>query len=192
MIHWAAIASARAVRVLLQLALLFFICGPAFADDDPATLERNVKAAFLYKFAAYVEWPDTVFAASDSPIVIGVAGDEAMYAELSRITAGRQVGGRPLATRWVGDAEALGGLNILFVARSENARLQQYVKASQSRPILLVTESDNARGQGSIINFVVVDGRVRFWIANQEAEKRGLKLSSRLLSVAQNVQTGSP
>jgi prepilin-type processing-associated H-X9-DG protein len=184
----------RALRVLALLGAVALAGGMpnAVADDESAVSERDVKAAFLYKFAAYVDWPDSAFAAPDSPIVIGVAGDEAIASELGRITAGRQVKGRGFAIRRVADTENLGGLHILFVGRGESARLLQFSRASQSRPILLVTEAENERGPGGIINFVLVDGHVRFWIANQEAEKRGLKLSSRLLSVAQNVQVNSP
>jgi hypothetical protein len=184
----------RALRVviLLALALLVSASPAAVADEEATAPERNVKDAFLDKFAAYVEWPEAAFTAPDSPIVIGVTGDDALEAELTRITAGRQVGGRPLAVRRVNDIDALSGLHILFVGRADNARLQLFVRALQSRPVLLVTETEAAHGLGGIINFIVVDGRVRFWIANQEAEKRGLKLSSRLLSVAQNVQATSP
>jgi hypothetical protein len=184
--------SALRVVILLALALLVSASPAAVADEEATAPERNVKAAFLYKFAAYVEWPEAAFTAPDSPIVIGVTGDDALEAELTRITAGRQVGGRPLAVRHVNDVDALGGLHIMFVGRADSARLQLFVRALQSRPVLLVTETETAHGLGGIINFVVVDGRVRFWIANQEAEKRGLKLSSRLLSVAQNVQATSP
>jgi hypothetical protein len=189
-------AIASGARMLRVFALLVAVASTAwlpsaFGDEEGVASEREVKAAFLYKFAAYVEWPDSAFAAPDSPIVIGVAGDETIASELVRITAGRQVKGRGFAIRRVADTDSLAGLHILFVGRGDSARLQQFFRASQSRPILLVTEGENERGPGGIINFILVDGHVRFWIANQEAERRGLKLSSRLLSVAQNVQVNS-
>jgi hypothetical protein len=186
-------SGARALRVLAVVgaAALAAWFSSAVADDEGTVAERDVKAAFLYKFAAYVDWPESAFAAPDSPIVIGVAGDDAITGELVRITAGRQVNGRSFAIRRVADADNLGGLHILFVARAESSRLQQFSRASQARPILLVTEAEHEHGVGGVINFVLVDGHVRFWIATQEAEKRGLKLSSRLLSVAQNVQANS-
>jgi prepilin-type processing-associated H-X9-DG protein len=183
-------AARRLLQLLTVLCPLLLAACPqwASADEDAAALERNVKAAFIYKFAAYVEWPSTAFADAESPIVIGVAGDDAMAAEVARITASRQIGGRPFTVRQVGDADSLNGLHILFVARADSARLGQFVKVLQSRPTLVVTDGDGARAHGSAINFLMVDGRVRFNIANDEAEKRGIKLSSRLLSVAQNVQ----
>jgi hypothetical protein len=183
-------AAARSLRALaaLGIALLTALQPLARADDDAVALERGVKAAFLYKFAAYVEWPESAFPGSDSPIVIGVAGDDALAAELARITANRVIGGRSFAVRRVYDPDSLNGLQMLFIGRADNARVAQYTKALQSRPTLVVTESEGVRAQGSVINFVIVDGRVRFSIANDEAERRGIKLSSRLLSVAQNVQ----
>jgi hypothetical protein len=190
MIRLMAAAAIRALRtaIVLCVATLAMLPASAHAEDDSIVLERNVKAAFLYKFSAYVEWPAGAFAAPDSPIIIGVAGDDALSAELARITANRQVSGRPLTVRRVGDPSGLDGLHILYIGHAETARMAQFVKALQSRPTLLVSEAEGARVPGSIISFLVVDGRVRFNIANDEAEKRGLKLSSRLLQVAQNLQ----
>ena len=157
---------------------------------EVAATERSVKAAYLYKFSGYVEWPESAFARPDTPLTFGVMGDEAMAAELARLAAGRSVDGRPLAVRRVREGEPLAGLHILFVGRAESARLEQLSRAAGTRPILIVTESEGALAQGSAINFVVAEGRVKFSIAAESAEKRSLKLSSRLLTVAQNM--GAP
>ena len=81
---------------------------------------------------------------------------------------------------------------MLFIGKTESARLNQLAQSAQPRSILTVTESDGALAHGSVINFVLNDGRVRFEIALDSAEKSGLKLSSRLLAVAQEVRTGMP
>lgn len=171
---------------------------PARAESTPesvlvaevAATERSVKAAYLYKFSGYVEWPESAFARPDTPLTFGVMGDEAMAAELARLAAGRSVDGRPLAVRRLQPGEPLAGLHVLFVGRAESARLEQLSRATGTRPILIVTESEGALAQGSTINFVVAEGRVKFSIAVESAEKRLLKLSSRLLTVAQNM--GAP
>ncbi len=180
-------------------ALRAFLCGlalatslPAAAQDDAAALERKVKAAFLYKFADYVDWPDGTFARPGSPITVGVAGEDQIAAELAQVASARSVDGRPLQVRKLREGDSLAGLHVLFVGRAESARLLPLARATQAQPLLLVTESDNALSQGSIINFVMTGGRVRFEIALDNAERRGLKLSSRLLTVAQNVRTGQP
>jgi hypothetical protein len=108
------------------------------------------------------------------------------------VVAGRTVGGRPVSVKRVKPGEPLTGVHILFVGRAESTRLAQMVQAAQPRAMLTVTESDGALAQGSMINFVLVDRRVRFEVALDSAEKNGLKLSSRLLAVAQQVRTGTP
>lgn len=160
-------------------------------QEDPAVLERRVKAAFLYKFAGYVEWPEGTFAAPETPITIGVAGDDALSAELAQVVTGRNVEGRPLLVKRMRDHEALTGVHILFVSHAERSRLGPLVRAAPSEPLLIISESDGALNQGSAINFVVNGGKVRFEIALDNAEKRSLRLSSRLLTVAQSVRTGA-
>src|SRR5688572_9880942 len=154
------------------------------ADSDSAAAERSIKAAFLYKFAGYVQWPDGAFARPDTPIVIAVIGEDRLADELVPLVAGRTVDGRPLAVRNQTD-EVPSGIHILFIGRAETGRLRAI--AAQMRPVLIVTESEGALAQGSVINFVVTGGRVRFEVSLDAAEKHRLKLSSRLLSVAQSV-----
>jgi uncharacterized protein DUF4154 len=163
----------------------------ARAAEDPESLELRVKAAFLYKFAGYVEWPTKAFARPETPVTIGVIGAEPLATELAQAVTGRTVNDRPVTVKRLRAGESLAGLHVLFIGRAENARLDQLAQSAQPRSILTVTESDGALARGSVINFVLSDGRVRFEIALDSAEKSGLKLSSRLLAVAQQV-TGTP
>jgi hypothetical protein len=163
----------------------------AWAADDSEALELRVKAAFLYKFAGYVEWPPKSFARPEMPVTIGVIGAESLAAELTQAVTGRTVNDRAVAVKRLKAGESLAGVHVLFVGRSENARLDQLAQSAQPRSILTVSESDGALARGSVINFVLTEGRVRFEIALDSAEKSGLKLSSRLLAVAQQV-TGTP
>ena len=175
------------------LALVVGGCAwAAGADIEATALERRVKAAFLYKFADFVEWPDAAFGRPDSPLVIGVAGDEQVAAELGTLTAGRTVGGRSIAVRRVKEADTLAGVHILFIGRAEASRLSQWIRAVQGRPVLIVTETEGALAQGSMINFVLSEGRVRFEIALASADRSGLVLSSRLLAVAHYVRPRTP
>lgn len=157
----------------------------------PAASERSIKAAFLFKFLAYVEWPALAFSAPEAPIVIGVLGADDIAAELSQITASRSANGRPVVVRRLREGESFAGLHVLYIGRSEAARVPGLVRAAQQRSILTVGDVPGGMDHGIVITFVVVDGRVRFEIAIDAAEKSGLKLSSRLLSIAQNVRSGS-
>ena len=164
----------------------------AGAADDVRTLENRVKAAYLYRFAEYAEWPEGAFARRDTPVTIGVLGSETLADELSQAVVGRTINGRPVTVKRLKPGEPLAGVHVLFIGRSESARLNQLAQGAQPRSILTVTESDGALAQGSVINFIVADRRVRFEISLESAEKSKLRLSSRLLTVAQQVRPGTP
>ena len=170
-------------------AIMFAAC---LAQADTEALEYRVKAAFVCKFAGYVEWPAQLFAARDSPIVIGVLAADPGADELVRTAAGLSADGRPLVVRKLRRGEALSGVHLVYVARSEEARLAETLAAAKGQPVLLVTESSQATALGSMINFVVVNDKVRFDIAPQAAELSGLRISARLLGVARALVGRAP
>jgi hypothetical protein len=151
--------------------------------------EHEIQAAFVFKFLSFVEWPPQAFARPETPIAIGVLGADDIYSELQEIVSGRVVQGRPVTVRRVREGEALNGLQVLYVGRGGAPVL---AKLGQPRNLLVITEWDGALDQGSIINFVRSDGRVRFEVALDTAERRGLHISSRMLAVAQNVRSAKP
>lgn len=179
------------LRPLGLLAALWlaplWLCGAAWAQAVPVQRESAVKAAFLYKFGAFVEWPAGAFQRPDAPFVIGVAGDEAVATDLEQLVAGRNLDGRPVVTRRVGtEAGALAGVHVLFVGqRSE--RLREMLAAAAG-PVLVVTDQASALRLGSVINFFSEGGRMRFSVSLSAAEARSLRLSARLLAVAQDVE----
>jgi len=185
---WDWLVLRAAPMVLLFVAMLLFSWNAHPAEED-STLEQRVKAAFLYQFAGYVEWPPNSFPQPTTPISIAVMGADTVAAELSQVVTGRTIGGRSVTVKRVKPGESLAGVHILFVGRAESARLGQL---AAPKAMLTVTETDGALTHGSMINFVLVERRVRFEIALDSAEKSGLKLSSRLLAVAQQVQKGTP
>ncbi|HSX61078.1 MAG TPA: YfiR family protein [Tahibacter sp.] len=170
----------------LLLGLLLSLGAAASRADAEAPLEKRVKAAFLYKFASYVGWPEGVFAAPDSPLVFGVLGDRSIAEELDRAAGGRSIEARPLRVKVLSDGDDFADVNVLFVGTG--TALVEALRAADARPMLVVTEAESALTKGSVINFIVVDGRVRFEISTTGAEQRGLKLSSRLLAVAYNLR----
>jgi diadenosine tetraphosphate (Ap4A) HIT family hydrolase len=120
-----------------------------------------------------------------------VVGAEPLAAELSQILAGRTAHDRPVRVRRLKASESLEGVHVLFVGREESAQLNQLASKAQQRSILIVSESERALAQGSAINFVIDEGRVRFEVSLVSARKSNVKLSSRLLAVAQQVM-GAP
>jgi hypothetical protein len=153
--------------------------------DEPA--EQQIKVAFLYKFASYVDWPANAFAGPDSPLVIGVMGADELADELAAIVVRRPVNGRLVMVRKLRRGAPLTGVQILFVARAESARHAEIVAPLKGQPVLVVTESEQAFPPGSMINFVPVGDKIRFDVDPTFAERGNLKISARLLSVARKV-----
>jgi hypothetical protein len=171
------------------LILAILVAAPAWgaADEAARVLQERVKAAFLYKFASYVEWPAGAFPNPDSPIVIGVAGADQLSKELQQAVGGRQVAGRTLQVRKLGAETAVEDCHILFVgAGSRHERTMQLLASAKARPVLTVTDSMD-HPNDSVINFLVVDDRVRFDISRESAERKGLQLRSQLLGVARQI-----
>jgi len=186
--------TALAAAIRLALAVLLLVATPASAvEGDTSTLERRVKAAFLYKFAGYVEWPAEAFASPDEAVVIGVVGADALADELEQLVAGRRVGNRPLAMRRLSGTDPAARVHILFVGRSiDRSQAFQLLAQTQGRPVLTVTEADNSWLAGSVINFIIDNDKVRFGISAAAAEGNRLRLGSQLLAVAREVRKGPP
>jgi len=172
------------VRFLRPLLLAAGLLAPGMAA---AQLEHEVKAAFLFKFLSFVEWPAAAFAAPDAPLVVGVLGADEVLASLQEIVPGRTAQGRAVQLRRLKDGERPAGVHLLFVGRAAAAALP---KLAGQPGVLLVGESEGALDQGAMINFLRSEGRVRFEVAPDAAERRGLRISSRMLAVAQHVRPG--
>jgi hypothetical protein len=155
-----------------------------------AASEERVKAASLYKFLNYISWPPTAFLKPDAPYVIGVAGADEVADNLEQLVAGHRVADRQVAVRRVRPGEPPAGVHVLFVGRGERHRLPQILRHLQGQPVLVVTEGEGGTA-GGMINFRVVDERVRFEVALEPVEKAGLKLDSRMLAVALSVNKGA-
>jgi hypothetical protein len=139
-----------------------------------------VKAAFLPRFARYVTWPPSARAQANGPIVLCVIGDDPFGATLNQAAASQQVDGRAFVVRRLASANGASECSIAFV---DGSRTAETLAALDHRPILTVTDSRSGAQRG-VIHFAIVDGRVRFFIDNAEAQAKGLTISSRLLALA--------
>jgi hypothetical protein len=153
--------------------------------------EYKIKAAFLYKFAKFVEWPPQAFRTPADPIVICVLGRNPFGDVLDRIVAGQSVDGRSFAVRPISGEPQIAGCHILFVSSSERKRMAAIVNAAESAATLTVGETDTFAVEGGMIELRVEDGRVRLQVNLSTAEKAGLHLSSTLLSLAKIVKGGA-
>ncbi|WP_296947646.1 YfiR family protein [uncultured Massilia sp.] len=173
------------------LACMAGLCLPAGAGSlsTQPLLERKVKAAFLYKFLGYADFPPQAFADDRAPLTIGVVGADDLAAELARVTAGRIIGNRGIVVRQLREDDGTVPVHLLFVGARDPEQAGRIVRQA-SGAMLVVTDCEDGLRQGSAINFRVVGERVRFDVAPEAAERNGIKLSSRLLTVANRVHRG--
>jgi hypothetical protein len=173
-----------------KLWLLLACCGwqgSLWASATSSAGDSAVKAAYLHRIVGLVEWPSGSFRRPDDPLVIAVAGAEAVAADLEQITSTRRpVNGRQVAVRRLREGEAPAGAHVLMVGAGRESRVREL--ASATGPLLVVTEQENGHQLGGVLNFVNVGGRVRFTASLPQADARGLRLSARLLEVAQAVE----
>jgi hypothetical protein len=174
-------------RRRLLLAALGTATGAAAAADDGAGVEYQVKAAFVCKFGNYVDWPPQALGAAGEPFRIGVLASGAVLEEFHRTAAATSVAGRQVEVRKLARGEAPTGMHIVFVSRAMSAQAAEVLAAVQGRPVLTITELDAGNGTG-MINFVVVEDKVRFDILLPAISQSGLKISVRLLGVARRVE----
>ena len=177
------------LRLLGMLGLALAVAWGPFcaAQSETEEAEYRVKAAFLYKFGSYIEWPDGTFERPNSPLAIGVAGADVLADKLAQAVSGRTVGGHPVTVRKLRRGEPVKGLHILFIGRMQEGQVVELLAASKGFPILTVTESENGLALGSMINFVVIEDKVRFEVAPKAARSRNLIISALLISVAYKI-----
>lgn len=170
---------------LCLLVLLAFGSLPLHAE---VTKEYQLKAAFLYNFTKFVEWPADRFENETSPIVIGVFGDNPFGDALELAVADRMVNGRPISIRMLTRVDEARSVHVVFVGTESEAGLGELMAAVREAGVLTVGESPQFAALGGIIDFTIEGNRVRFEI-NQAAGKRaGLRISAQLLKLATTVR----
>ena len=174
----------RAAVFCLALALPRVL--PGQGADDLETKEARVKAAFLLNFARYVEWPENAFASTNSPIVIGVLGQDRLGRNLDLTVEGKTVEKRPVHVKRGRRVDDLNGCHVVFVCASERDRLRTTLVQLQTKPVLTVSDMDGFATDGGMILLKKKQGMMRFDINREAAEKAGLKISSKLLKLADN------
>jgi hypothetical protein len=166
--------------------MLPFVAPPEARAQDPMP-EYQVKAAYLFNFLKFVDWPDDAFADPLAPIVIGILGDDPFGSSLPQVVVGKTIQGRDLVIRAYHDGENLRGAHILFISSSEKKRLPAILSSLRGSSVLTVADMDGFLDSGGMIQFVPESSRVRFSI-NADATRRGrLQMSSKLMSLAKSV-----
>ena len=178
--------SGRIRRILARVLLPAFFAGFSVTLVQAAQFSVDaVKAAYLFRFAQYVEWPG---APADGPFVIAVSGADEVAVHLERLLPGMTVNNRRVVVRRVTRSQELDGVHILFVGADAFARTRGLRTRAARKPILLVTDDVDGLDGGGIINFIEVNRNLRFEISLNAADRSGLRINSALLSVAARVE----
>ena len=177
--------------VIISLLSTMALRSHAEGLESSDSSEYLIKAGFIYNFAKLVEWPTTAFAQADSPIVIGILGDDPFGATLDRIVADKKINGRGFAVKrlkWTKELKDLRDCNILFVSSSEKEHMDGVVDAIKWLPILTIGDVPGFARRGGIMNFTLEDNKIRFEVNVEAAKRADLTISSRLLTLARIVQ----
>jgi hypothetical protein len=172
----------KAARLIATLPLLFLPCLVAVTDD--ASLEYQVKSAFLLNFTKFIEWPAGSFGNADAPLAICILGDDPFGATLDGIAGGEIVNGRGITIERIKKLPIPNSCRVLFISKQER---EPRSPLDLSPGVLTVGEGEGFMREGGMIAFVIENRRVRFEINRTVAENAGFKISSKLLSVAKAV-----
>lgn len=176
---------------MLRHAAIYLFAMTLLAGFVPGRAETlspyHVKAACLYNFLKFVEWPSEVLP-KDRPYVIGVLGTDPFGAILDTTMNGKSVNGRSIVVVRVTEAE-IQRPHLLFVSTSERKRYRQILTRLQSTPVLTVGESDEFAETGGCVEFFLENNKVRFQINPEAAKQSGLKIHSTLLNLSRIVRT---
>jgi hypothetical protein len=181
------VLSARSVHVaaamLGMLAMSPLFCLPVSAATYT---EDSVKAAYLYRFAGYIDWPERESA--ETPFIIDVLGAPGIARELRRLLPDHPINNQVAQVREITGPRDLGNADIVYIAAGHADLLRTLMPRANRRSMLLVTDEEDGLSTGSTLNFLTVDRNVRFEVSLASAQRWGLKISSELLGVAIHVQ----
>ena len=178
----------RTISLRFAIGRIVLLGLMSVAVGAQALSEYKVKAAFLYNFAKFVEWPQDAFRAPDDPFTICVLGENPFGNALAEAVKGNTLNGRGFIERHITNTQEAKACQILFISSSEHDQLRAIMKELTGASILTVADTRGSAQQGSIVDFILQDNKVRFEFNTDAAERAQLKISSKLLSLAKIVR----
>jgi hypothetical protein len=185
--------SSRALRrpvttTLASIAalVLAYMC----AGQTPVTAEHELKVAFLFHFAQFVEWPEETFKDANSPLTYCTIGDDPFHGALDASLNGKTIGARPFRVLHFKRPPEIQGCQVLFVGAEEKRLLPAILEGVRENSVLTVGESEHFVQDGGMIGFLLEENKIRFDVNLEATQKAKLKISSRLLALAKRVIGG--
>jgi hypothetical protein len=183
-----ALLSIRRRRFLaVCLCVAFLSCSTIGSKAQEGVSEYEVKAAFLFNFAKFVDWPQEAFADERAPVVICILGQNPFNGSLDRGVSGKTINGRSIVVKNLAQGEDPRSCHVLFVSSSEKKRLAQILVSLAGASVLTIGEADDFLGAGGVIKLVMENNRVRFDVNTAVAGQARLRISSKLLQLARTV-----
>lgn len=176
--------SIRFIYFLLFALIATLWTAPEAPARGDAPLEYEVKAAFLYNFPRFIDWPAAAFETNESPLVFGVLGPNPFDGALREATDGKTIDGRPIELRHGSRLDEIGNVHVLFINEPDPRRQASILEELEGKPVLTVSDYPNFTRAGGTIRFFVRDRRIAFEVNVAAAERAGLRMSSRLLNLA--------
>lgn len=168
------------------LVVLMLTGAESFAQSPSpnVSLEYAVKATYLYKMAPFVNWPPDTFISPDAPFQICIVGRNPFHGFLEKAVAGRALGSHRFAVRQLEESASAADCQIVFIGYTRPEEIREALRPFSGKPVLTVTDSDAVDDSGSIVQFVMDSGHVRFEVDNTAALRNHLTISSKLLNLA--------
>jgi hypothetical protein len=172
------------------LCMLLFLTVPGRLPANSTAEEYAVKAAFLFHFAQFVEWPDETFKDANSPMTYCTVGNDPFQGSLDTILGGKTIGARSFRVLHFKQPHEIQGCQVLFIGAEEKKPLPEILAKAKANSVLTVGESEHFVQDGGMIGFVLEENKIRFAVNLEAAQKAKLKISSRLLALAKSVIGG--
>lgn len=188
--RWLELVVAFCLSLIVGVMLVHDVKAQGVSQTQAAVIE--IEAAYLYKFANYVDWPAQAFQDPMQPIVIGILNSDRLAEELQQLTPRRRVKGRSFVIRRVKRGDDLSDLHMLFIGPLERAGEKAVLASVRGKPVLTVSDSRRVFTSGSMIHFAVIDQRVRFEVALLPLSRSGIRLSALMLTAASEVHKDEP
>jgi YfiR/HmsC-like len=178
-------------RILVDTAsgcLTILMLSALLAAQAQTPTEYQLKAAFIYNFARFVEWPSLTGADASPPMVIGILGEDPFGRDIDDAIEGKAANGRRLVVKRFSSLKQFTPCSILFVSASQGNNLKQIFAAAAGAGALTVGETDGFAEAGGVIHYTMREGRIRLIINRAAAERAGLRISAKLLSLAKVIR----
>lgn len=174
--------------VICTALLIFLLYSPSVSFSQNRTYdEYQVKAAFIYNFLLFTEWPEDVFESKTDPIEICILGQNPFENHLEVIADTKKAKERTINKKQIRSVEEAEGCEVLFVSQSESDKVDEILEIIKNKPILTISDMDNFSKAGGMVQLILIESKVNFVVNLSALNETGLKMSSKLLDLAHKV-----